>query len=99
MTKYKRRKKEGKKDKKDNKKEDKNKEEENEGKGDDDPNQDEKLEEGDEILTTNHEYGAMDRTWNFYSEKAGVKYIRQNITLPIISKEQIMIILHRGNSA
>ena len=21
---------------------------------------------GDEILTTNHEYGAMDRTWNFY---------------------------------
>lgn len=49
-----------------------------------------KLQAGDEILTTNHEYGAMDRTWNFYSKKTGVKYIRQNITLPIVSKEQIL---------
>ena len=48
------------------------------------------LEEGDEILSTNHEYGAMDRTWNFYSKKSGVKYIRQNISLPIVSKEQIL---------
>src|SRR5688572_1920276 len=49
-----------------------------------------KLQAGDEILTTNHEYGAMDRTWNFYCKKTGVKYIRQNITLPIVSKEQIL---------
>lgn len=56
------------------------------------------LEEGDEILTTNHEYGAMDRTWNFYSEKAGVKYIRQNITLPVISKEQIIEDFWKGYS-
>lgn len=56
------------------------------------------LEEGDEILTTNHEYGAMDRTWNFYSEKAGVKYIRQNIRLPIISKEQIIEDFWKGYS-
>ncbi len=48
------------------------------------------LEEGDEILTTNHEYGAMDRTWNFYCKKSGAKYIRQNISLPVISKEQIL---------
>ncbi len=48
------------------------------------------LQSGDEILTTNHEYGAMDRTWNFYCKKTGVKYIRQPITLPIISKEQIL---------
>lgn len=45
---------------------------------------------GDEILSTNHEYGAMDRTWNFYCQKSGAKYIRQNITLPIVSKEQIL---------
>lgn len=48
------------------------------------------LQEGDEILSTNHEYGAMDRTWNFYCKKSGAKYIRQNISLPVISKEQIL---------
>lgn len=49
-----------------------------------------KLEPGDEILTTNHEYGAMDRTWNFYCTKSGAKYIRQNIPLPIQSKESLL---------
>ena len=49
-----------------------------------------KLNKGDEILATNHEYGAMDRTWNFYCKKSGAKYIRQNITLPIVSKAQII---------
>jgi isopenicillin-N epimerase len=48
------------------------------------------LNEGDEILTTNHEYGAMDRTWNFYCKKSRAKYIRQNISLPVVSKEQIL---------
>ncbi|PWA06406.1 aminotransferase class V-fold PLP-dependent enzyme [Flavobacterium psychrotolerans] len=48
------------------------------------------LKEGDEILTTNHEYGAMDRTWNFFCEKSGAKCVRQNISLPIVSKEQIL---------
>ncbi|MCZ8198444.1 MAG: aminotransferase class V-fold PLP-dependent enzyme [Flavobacterium sp.] len=49
-----------------------------------------KLQAGDEILTTNHEYGAMDRTWHFYCKKSRVKYIRQEISLPITSKEQIL---------
>ncbi len=48
------------------------------------------LQAGDEILTTNHEYGAMDRTWHYYCKKSGAQYIRQNISLPIISKEQIL---------
>jgi isopenicillin-N epimerase len=48
------------------------------------------LKEGDEVLTTNHEYGAMDRTWSYFSKKKGIKYIRQNISLPILSKEQIL---------
>ncbi|HEU4497249.1 MAG TPA: aminotransferase class V-fold PLP-dependent enzyme [Flavobacterium sp.] len=48
------------------------------------------LSPGDEILATDHEYGAIDKTWEFFSKKTGVKYIRQNITLPIISKEQIL---------
>ncbi|NHM08080.1 aminotransferase class V-fold PLP-dependent enzyme [Flavobacterium sp. CYK-4] len=49
-----------------------------------------KLAPGDEILTTNHEYGAMDRTWHFYCEKSGAKYIRQNISLPIQSTESLI---------
>ncbi|MFN7015360.1 MAG: aminotransferase class V-fold PLP-dependent enzyme, partial [Bacteroidia bacterium] len=49
-----------------------------------------KLQSGDEILATNHEYGAMDRTWNFYCKKSGAKYVRQSISLPIVSKEQII---------
>lgn len=48
------------------------------------------LQEGDEILTTNHEYGAMDRTWNFYCKRVGAKYVKQTISLPIVSKEQII---------
>ncbi len=48
------------------------------------------LNAGDEILSTNHEYGAMDRTWRFYCKKSGAKYIRQNISLPVVSKEQML---------
>ncbi len=54
------------------------------------------LKDGDEILSTNHEYGAMDRTWNFYCKKSGAKYIRQNISLPIVSKQQILEEFWRG---
>lgn len=52
----------------------------------------------DEILSTNHEYGAMDRTWNFYCKKSGAKYIRQEISLPIVSKEQILEEFWKGYS-
>ena len=46
-----------------------------------------KLEKGDEILTTDHEYGAMDRAWSFLSKKKGIRYIKQKVNLPIKSKE------------
>jgi isopenicillin-N epimerase len=57
------------------------------------------LQPGDEILSTNHEYGAMDRTWNFFCKQSGAKYIRQEITLPIVSKEQILEEFWKGYSA
>jgi len=49
-----------------------------------------KLEPGDEILTTNHEYGACDYTWQFVCNKVGAKYIHQPISLPIRSEEEIV---------
>jgi isopenicillin-N epimerase len=45
------------------------------------------LNKGDEILTTDLEYGAMDRTWQYYCDKNGASYIRQHISLPLVSKE------------
>ena len=48
------------------------------------------LNAGDEILTTDLEYGAMDRTWNYYTRKAGAKYVRQHVNLPIQSKEAFL---------
>ncbi|MBI3153592.1 MAG: aminotransferase class V-fold PLP-dependent enzyme, partial [Chloroflexi bacterium] len=36
---------------------------------------------GDEVLTTNHEYGAMDRTWRFLSKERGFAYINQPVDL------------------
>jgi isopenicillin-N epimerase len=38
----------------------------------------------------------MDRTWNFYCKKTGAKYIRQNISIPIVSKQQILEEFWRG---
>jgi isopenicillin-N epimerase len=40
-----------------------------------------KLGPGDEVLTTNHEYGACDRTWRFLSRKRGFDYISHAISL------------------
>lgn len=57
------------------------------------------LKPGDEILATNHEYGAMDRTWSFYCKKTGAKYVRQEISLPIRSKEQIIAEFWEGYNA
>jgi isopenicillin-N epimerase len=48
------------------------------------------LQPGDEVLATNLGYGACDRTWKYYCNKAGAKYIQQKINLPIISKESFL---------
>jgi isopenicillin-N epimerase len=36
----------------------------------------------DEILTTDHEYGAMERTWRFVCRQTGARYVRQPLPLP-----------------
>ena len=57
-----------------------------------------KLKAGDEVLTTNLEYGACDMTWNYYCEQTGAHYVRQPITLPLSSKEQFVQELFKGVS-
>ncbi|HTB32333.1 MAG TPA: aminotransferase class V-fold PLP-dependent enzyme [Bacteroidia bacterium] len=55
-----------------------------------------KLNAGDEILSTDLEYGALDRTWNYYCRKAGAKYVRQHIELPLVSKEKFIEDFFKG---
>lgn len=49
-----------------------------------------KLQPSDEILTTNLEYGACDKTWSYYCNKAEAVYKKQPIRLPIESKEDFV---------
>ncbi len=42
---------------------------------------------GDEVLTSNHEYGAMDRTWKFLSKERGFAYVNQRLSAPLESQE------------
>ena len=48
------------------------------------------LKEGDQILTTNHEYGALDRTWRFISKKRGCEYIKLEVEIPFTDKTLII---------
>lgn len=48
------------------------------------------LSAGDEILTTDHEYGACDYTWEFLCSKANAKYIRRSIPVPVCSEDDIV---------
>lgn len=57
------------------------------------------LKAGDEVLTTDLEYGACDKTWQFYCEKAGARYVRQPITLPLTTKEEFADELFKGLTA
>lgn len=55
-----------------------------------------KLNPGDEILTTDIEYGACDRTWKYYCEKSGAKYVRKKTNFPLESKEEFVAQFLKG---
>lgn len=55
-----------------------------------------KLKPGDEVLTTNHEYGSCNRTWQFLAQKQGFKYINQSIPLPVTTTEAFVDRLWEG---
>jgi isopenicillin-N epimerase len=48
------------------------------------------LKEGDEVLASDHEYGAMDRTWRFLSQKNKFKYVNQPISVPVTTKKKLV---------
>lgn len=45
---------------------------------------------GDEVLTTDHEYGACDYTWEMLSGQQGFLYKKQHIPLPLTTPEAIV---------
>lgn len=49
-----------------------------------------KLNPGDEILTSDHEYGALDYTWAFVCEKTGAKYVKHRVPLPVGTHEEFV---------
>ncbi len=52
----------------------------------------------DEVLTTNHEYGACLFAWRFMSQKHGFRLVEQPISLPATSAESIVEQFWRGVS-
>jgi isopenicillin-N epimerase len=48
------------------------------------------LHPGDEVLGTDHEYGAVERAWRFNCERQGALYRTQPISVPVTSAESII---------
>ena len=48
------------------------------------------LKEGDVVLTTDHEYGAIDRTWRFSCEKSGARLVNQPIAVPVADSASVV---------
>jgi isopenicillin-N epimerase len=55
-----------------------------------------RLEPGDEVLATDLEYGAVDRTWQFLCARAGAHYVRQPVALPVERAEDVVEALWAG---
>ncbi len=55
-----------------------------------------KLQPGDEVLTTNHEYGAAERAWRFYCQRTGARLVRQALPLPVHDRSVLVETLWSG---
>ena len=57
------------------------------------------LHEGDEILTTDHEYSALDKTWAFVARESGAKIVVVKVPLPLTSAQAFHDTLVAGMTA
>lgn len=48
------------------------------------------LEPGDEVVGTDLEYGACERTWEWFCEKRGATYVRAHVPLPVESPDEVV---------
>lgn len=44
------------------------------------------LKEGDEILTTDHEYSALEKTWAYVARRTGAKIVTVKVPMPFVSE-------------
>ena len=44
------------------------------------------LKEGDEILTTDHEYSALEKTWAYVARRTGAKIVVVKVPMPLLSE-------------
>jgi isopenicillin-N epimerase len=54
------------------------------------------LADGDEILTTDHEYGALDRTWRFVCERNGARYVVRPLPMPLDDPDEVVEAIMAG---
>lgn len=53
---------------------------------------------GDEVLATNHEYGALDRTWRFVCRRRRAEYARCEVPVPVGSPAEMVEAVWAGVS-
>ncbi len=51
---------------------------------------------GDEVLASDHEYGACERVWRFLSAERGFRYVTQRIPLPLTTASAFVDALWQG---
>ena len=54
------------------------------------------LQPGDEVLSTDHEYGALDRTWRFVCQKRRARYVLSALSVPVRSTDHVVETLWAG---
>ncbi len=54
---------------------------------------------GDEVLASDHEYGACDRTWRFLARERGFTYVNRPVALPPVSIQSLVDEFWQGVSA